>query len=166
MKKKLIVAIAVFATLGSGLFAARLMAGDGAYCERGGRLSHSGWSGHHGGHHGGAFSQRRIERMADYLQLSDAQRERVFAILDEARPQLRQSMRDMRELRGELMRLDANAADYRERSEALATRAGEALQAMMLDGAEIKSRLLAQLSEEQRAQAVEMMDKRGGYQRM
>jgi len=164
MKKKMIAATAIFAILGSGLFAAKLVAGDGNYCDRGGHMSHAGWGGHRGGQRGGEFgefAERRVERMADYLELSEAQRDRVFAILDEARPQMRESMRDLRQLRGELIGLDTSVPNYRERSEALAARAGEALQAMMLGGADLKARVLAELTEEQRAQALEMMARRG-----
>lgn len=158
MKKKALIVTALVATLGGGLITAKVIAGEGGYCDRGGMHKS-----HFGGHKGGpmAFGMHKMERLAERLDLSDEQRDKVFAILDEARPEMRDTMFELRDERKNFMQLDPQADNYAAETDRMAKLAGEKAEQMVRKMAELKARILAELNDEQRAELEQMMEKRG-----
>ncbi|MGD9603159.1 MAG: Spy/CpxP family protein refolding chaperone [Gammaproteobacteria bacterium] len=128
-------------------------------------LATAGVGAHAGGHRGHGpgpdFSPERMMHLMERLDVTDAQRDQIFAIVDEVQPQLRKVMfarRDThKELRGLLARGPADAATV----ERLAARAGEqAAQAVRLT-AGLMGRVSALLTPAQRDELTRLLERRG-----
>lgn len=174
MKKKTLIAVVLTGTLAAGgLLSLNAYADGKGFCDREGRQQHMGFDGgHHGdrGHMGGpmgGFALHKMERIAERLELSDAQRDTIFAAIDTARPTLRDAMRGMRDGRQTLMELDPASADYQSRSAELAASAGQNLSKMVSTLADVKAKVFAELNDEQRAELETLMaQRRGGKHHM
>lgn len=115
--------------------------------------------------HGGHFAGRGIERMLGSVDATAEQEERIWAIIDGARAELRPMMREFRDTRGEVMELmtaptiDRAAAETL-RAERIAAidEASKKMTAAALDAVEV-------LTPEQRAKLAEQMKERRGWRR-
>ncbi len=111
----------------------------------------------------GGFSDgsAQVERMIRVLDLDDAQRTEVRAIVDEARPQGRElgdSLRDARERFGELVKSDTlDTAEL----QSLADAQGDAIAAAMVTRAQVMHEIRGVLNADQLEQLDEMLEKRG-----
>lgn len=148
----------------AGSAAVLALAGIGVAGAMGG-----GGMGHHmmeaGMKHGGHFAGRGIERMLGSVDATAEQEERIWAIIDGARAELRPMKREFRDARGEVMELmtaptiDRAAAETL-RAERIAAidEASKKMTAAALDAAEV-------LTPEQRATLAEQMKERRGWRR-
>ncbi len=119
-------------------------AGEGRH-HRGGAMH-----GHHG--HGGAFLRG--------LDLSDAQRDRIFEIRHAAAPKMREQAKALRQARGELAKL-ALSADYDEaKVKALADRNAQAISEMAQLRARNLNEIYQVLTPEQRTKVQERQARR------
>lgn len=120
-----------------------------------------------GRHHGfkdgfGHRFERMIERMADRLDLSDQQRTEVFAVLDETRPARRDLRAALADHRQAFQELDPTADNYQTQLQGMADEIGQlASQTVMLMG-QTRSKISALLTDEQRAQAKQMLQEHWG----
>jgi Spy/CpxP family protein refolding chaperone len=119
-----------------------------------------------GGHHGpGGFGhghEMMLEHMVDRLDLSQAQRDQVFAVLDNVRPAMRELRFTFMNQRRAFMDLRPTDDDYQTRLTALSTEVGKlASQAVVLIG-ETRAKIAAFLTEEQREQARQMLEEHRG----
>ncbi len=147
----------------AGGVAVLALAGIGAAGAMGGGM------GHHvmevGMKHGGHFAGRGIDRVLGSVDATAEQEERIWAIIDGTRAELRPMMREFRDTRGEVMELmtaptiDRAAAETL-RAERIAAidEASKKLTAAALDAAEV-------LTPEQRAKLAEQMKERRGWRR-
>lgn len=123
---------------------------------KGGRHG-AGW---HHGPGGGGFGYRfemMMERAAERLDLSKDQRDKVFAVVDETHPTMRQLRFAFKEQRQAFMQLDPAASNYSERLKEVAHEASQlASQAVFVFG-ETRAKIAALLTEEQRNQMKQMI---------
>lgn len=147
----------------TGGVAVLALAGIGAAGAMGGGM------GHHmmeaGMRHGGHFAGHGIDHMLGAVDATAEQEERIWAIIDGARAELRPMMREFRDARGEVMELMTAPTIDRAAAEALRAEriaaideASKKLTAAALDAAEV-------LTPEQRAALVEQMKERRGPRR-
>jgi len=118
-----------------------------------------------GMNHGGHFAGRGLERALDGVDATAEQEERIWAIIDDARAELRPMMRDFRDTRTEVMELITaptidRAAAEKLRAERIAAidEASKKMTAAALEAAEV-------LTPEQRAKLAENMKERRGFGR-
>ena len=119
----------------------------------------------HGGHFGGPFGGRGLARALGAVDATAEQEDRIWAIIDDARAELRPMMREFRDARGEVMELIAaptidRAAAETLRAERIAAidEASKKLTAAALEAAEV-------LTPEQRAKLGEQLKERRGPRR-
>ncbi|EXL02667.1 Spy/CpxP family protein refolding chaperone [Aquamicrobium defluvii] len=112
--------------------------------------------------HGGHFAGRGFSRALDAVDATAEQEDRIWAIIDDARAELRPVMREFRDTRATVMELLAaqtidRAAAETLRAERIATidEASKKMVAAALDAAEV-------LTPEQRAKLAEQMKERRG----
>ncbi|MGS1097582.1 Spy/CpxP family protein refolding chaperone [Aquamicrobium terrae] len=118
-----------------------------------------------GMNHGGPFGGRGIERALDAVDATAEQEDRIWAIIDGARAEMRPAMREFRDTRTAVMDLmaaptiDRTAAEkLRAERIAVIDEASKKMVATALDAAEV-------LTPEQRARLVEQMKERKGFGR-
>lgn len=147
----------------TSLLAACLSIGGPAFAHGGGDMDYRGDCEHKRGwfkgkHHGGPMG--RIKHMIHHLDLSDEQRDQVYAVMDEARPKFRGLMDEMREQRKSFRDLAiADEFDPKD-AEAAAEAQSELMKQMMLTGAQVKADIFEILTPEQREEVKERMQKR------
>ena len=141
-----------------GSIGALALAGIGAAGAMGGGFGHPMM-------HGGHLAGRGIAHALEAVEATAEQEERIWAILDGARAELRPMMREFRDAHGEAMQLLAapeidRAAVEALRAERMAAmdEASKRLVAAALDVAEV-------LTAEQRAELAEKMKERRGWRR-
>lgn len=128
-----------------------------------------GGRGHHmmevGMKHGGHFAGRGIDQVLGSVDATSEQEERIWAIIDGARAELRPMLREFRDARGEVVELITAPTIDRAAAEALRVEriaaideASKKLTAAALDAAEV-------LTPEQRNTLVEQMKERRGLRR-
>jgi protein CpxP len=143
MKRKLIIGTIVLVLITGGLTVASF--------ARGGRHGwHAGW-----GHGPGGFGPRAemmVEKLADELDLSQTQRNQAFAVLDQARPAMRQARFAIADQRRALRRLNPADADYQTHLKEIADEVGKLAGQMVMLHGELHANLNALLTEEQRQQ--------------
>jgi Spy/CpxP family protein refolding chaperone len=170
MKKRkiLIIGLASVLTIGglSVLVHARDHGKYGAFCHDKGRMS-----AHHPGHwgKGGSWHHARgthgqailyhLERQVNDLGLNKAQREQVYAVLDENRPVLRNLSSDLAENHRALKTLSLNTENYPQRLSELASKQAELNQKKIVKIGEIRSKVFALLNEEQKANLLKWQEK-------
>jgi len=103
---------------------------------------------------------KRMERMTDKLNLTDAQQQKLQQIHDKARPQLEEIGKQMRENRQALFGLDTQAAGYEDKVAKLARERGKLVEQMVVLRAKQRAERDAVLTAEQRTQARELMQQR------
>jgi Spy/CpxP family protein refolding chaperone len=123
---------------------------------RGGRHGF-GWYLGHGAGGFGHRSEMMLERVAHRLDLSKAQREHVFAVLDDTRPAMREIRFAFTDHRRTFSQLNPADADYQARIKEIADEAGKlASQTVVLLG-EMRAKVTTLLTEEQRKQLQQML---------
>jgi Spy/CpxP family protein refolding chaperone len=114
----------------------------------------------------GAMSEHMVGRMVERLDLSDEQRDRLFAAIDAARPQMRSLGFDLMDNHRALRDLQPGAEGYQEQVAELARRQGELMERMIVARAGLKEQLRGVLTPEQAARFDEMHqdlhDRHGG----
>lgn len=145
--------------------AAVVLAGAGVAIARG-----AGWGPGDGWGPGGmghrmmaGFAERRMEHVMDEIDATDEQQDRIWAIIDAARAELRPVGRDFRDSREEIVKLLGEPTIDRAAAEALRAERIAALDeaskkatAALLDAAEV-------LTPQQRAKLVEHYEERRGW---
>ena len=132
--------------------------------------------GDHGGFHHGPMGgppeigrvlhlAGRLERVAEEIGLSEEQRDAIHAVVDQARPQLRDLGRELRGNRDALR--DASAPDSYDAAavESLAVTQGELIAQAIVLGAQVRHDVLALLTPEQRERLEAMRAERRGFRR-
>ena len=116
-----------------------------------------------GMNHGGHFGGRGLERALDGVDATDEQEDRIWAIIDGVRAELRPMMRDFRDSRTDVLELMSaptidRAAAEKLRAERIAAidEASKKMIAAALEAAEV-------LTPEQRAKLAENMKERRGF---
>jgi len=113
---------------------------------------------------GGLFGPAMREaRMAEMLELTDEQRARVFAVMDEARPEARRIVQALRANRSEL-EAARETGDFDEaKVKALAERQGELVAEMIVLKSRVQSEVQALLSDEQRERMESLHERHRGH---
>jgi len=126
-----------------------------------GHKPHHGW--HHQGPRTGYWGPQggwgrhaprvlfRLERHMSSLALSKEQRNQVYAVLDEARPVLRNLHLEMGDNRRALMQLSLAAEKYSQQLNELATKQAELKKNLIVKIGDVKSQAFALLDEQQQA---------------
>ena len=119
-----------------------------------------------GGHGSGKNMERCVERMAEKLDLSDAQRGQFEQIHEENRGEGEALHDAMRKNRQALHSLDPSARDYSKQVAKLASEKAELSRQMVVHKSEVRAKVHAMLTPEQREKAkqlrFERKDKRYG----
>jgi Spy/CpxP family protein refolding chaperone len=145
MRKKTIVAAVVL-----GLIVAALAIPTFA---RGGRGVSHGW-------HGDGFGpphEMQLEKMFHRLDLSAEQREQVFAVLDDIRPNMRRIHFAFADHRQAFHQLDPTRADYQEKLQGIASEVSKLSSQMVMTLGKAYAKVAALLTPEQLAQLQEVM---------
>lgn len=125
------------------LFSATIWAGPAGYTPPGNLQGYSAERGHR-------FTEKML-RMMIGLDLSQEQREQIWAIVDESRPQMREHRLALLEGRGELHQI-MSTGEYDEATvRALAELQGEVIAGLIILQAEIWQRVYSVLTPEQQA---------------
>lgn len=116
-----------------------------------------------GGHrgHGPDFGPERIMHLMERLDVSGAQRDQIFAIIDEVQPEMRKLMFARHDAHKTLRGILADGAVDTATVETLATQAGQDAARMVRLTAGMMGRISALLTPAQRAELKEMMAKHG-----
>lgn len=114
-------------------------------------------------HRGG--SERHLERMANELNLNDAQRQQLKQIHREARGEKLAIMDAMQDNREAMHKLDPSAKDYSQKVEQLAGEKGDLVERLTIHRSNVRAQVYAVLTPEQRELAKEMRKHRRGGER-
>jgi Spy/CpxP family protein refolding chaperone len=154
------------AIVGTGLAAAGGMGGCEGYGGHGGHGEHArAWmhDGEISAEHLQEMKTRMLERAADRLKLSDAQRQQAETILDAATPEALAGMQRMADARAALHQ----ASGAESFDQAGIDRASAEMGKAIAELATLRGQVMGQLSEtldaDQRQQLQDMMDKRGHH---
>ncbi len=174
MKKRKLIIIGLASTLTIGgislLAHARDQGRSGSYCDhKEGKGWHhpDSWGGngprHNKPHHGpwgeaGSGILFHLEKQISRLELSKAQREPIYAVLDDNRPVLRNLGSEIADTHQALRQLGLNTENYQQRLSELAT--AELNQKLILKIGEVKSKVFALLNEQQQADFLKSQEKR------
>lgn len=109
----------------------------------------------------GMQRQQAGERMAEALNLSDAQKQQIEAIRSEAKPGMKSLGDAMRANREALRKLNPDDAKYMSEVERLAAEKGSLVQQMVIAHAKMRASIHQVLTPEQRVKAQELAAKRG-----
>ncbi len=137
-------------TLIIGLTAAALTLGGLGTAVASGKFGH-GMDGMMGGH--------MLERISQKLDLTEEQQRQVDDMIAANVKDMRQNMRNMKDLRMELRKLDPTAADYQQKSTQLAADIASATEKMVLMRAEQRQDFNNILTDDQRTELATMKDK-------
>jgi hypothetical protein len=99
-----------------------------------------------------------LEKQISRLELSKAQREPIYAVLDDNRPVLRNLGSEIADTHQALRQLGLNTENYQQRLSELAT--AELNQKLILKIGEVKSKVFALLNEQQQADFLKSQEKR------
>ena len=102
---------------------------------------------------------RMLERMADELGLSDAQRAKIKSAFEAARPEGQKLREQMRDAHKGMRSLDAADPQYLTKANDAAKRIGELTTRMMMQAAQLRSTVWTTLTPEQRTKLTERMAK-------
>lgn len=134
---------------------------------------------HHHGHHGyhakaqqgesgksfAPMSEKKLKRIARKLDLSESQRDALFAVAESKRETMREIAQQKRATRDALLELDPTAANYRQRATQLAADSADLARRRTLLLADIKSELADTLTEAQAQKVMRMLTRRGHHKR-
>jgi protein CpxP len=145
LSKPVLAGVLIVSSLGLAATISAKPFGDGPDCERGG---HRGFN---------------VERMADRLDLTDDQRAKVEAIVDESRQQM-SDLRDKMQANREQLRQLTQQSPFNETAvRNVADTQGDLKADMIVLRTQQHAEINAVLTDEQRAQWEEMRGKRGRY---
>jgi len=108
----------------------------------------------------GNFEGKRMERMAQALNLTDEQQQKMQQLHDKVRPQFEALGKQMQENRQALFGLDTQAAGYEDKVAKLAREQGNLVEQMIVLRAKMRAERDALLTAEQRAKSRELMQQR------
>ena len=128
---------------------------------RGGHGGLPGW-GHAGRGGFGQHHEMRLEKMFHRLDLTKEQRDQVFAVLDDVRPSMRQMRFAFADHRRDFHRLNPMAADYQTQLQGMADEVSKLAGQMVMTFGSAYAKISALLTEEQRAQVQQMLQKHQG----
>lgn len=148
--KSLFAATAVAALLTATAFAGGGRHDGGGMHDRGPPMDGMGGMGMHPG---------MLDRMADELSLSDAQRQTIRGLFESARPAMQANRDEMRKNAELLRNTEPGDKDYQAVVERASRAAGELAARAVSDGAQLRARVWAVLTPEQRVKAREMGNK-------
>lgn len=118
-------------------------------------LAFQGGRGCEGGH-----GERHLQRMAQELNLTDEQQQKIRAIHDKERDSFKQIGQQMRNNRKALYQLDTTDAGYEGKVKQLARKQGELVERMIVLHSRERAAVHAVLTPEQREQAKKLMQQR------
>jgi len=104
--------------------------------------------------------QKRLDRMAEKLNLSDAQKTQVQALKQNSRNEIKPLRNEQRALRKEIRQLDPNASDYSAKLADAANRQAELTRQMIIAKGNKRQQMSTILTPEQLAKKKEMRAKR------
>jgi len=110
-----------------------------------------------GGPAAGMPNPRMLERMADELGLTDAQRAKIKAAFETARPESQKLREQMRDAYKSMRGLDAADPQYLTKANDVAKRIGELTTRLMVQGSQLRNTVWTTLTPEQRAKLTERM---------
>lgn len=149
--------------IAAGALALLVIGAVGVTCALSGRGGPGGFAG--GRFHGPGFGERGLERVLASVDVTAEQEKRIWAIIDDARSEVRPVFREFRDTRGTVAELLGAATLDRAAFEALRAEriaaldgASRTLTQAALDAAEV-------LTPEQRAELVERVQERGRHWR-
>lgn len=116
----------------------------------------SAFSGDHGG------KQHRYERMADRLDMNDEQRQQLKQIHRQARPQMLELKDARQDNREALHKLDPKSAEFDKQVAELAKQQGELVTQKIIQRSQVRARVFAILTPEQREMAKQMKREHSG----
>ncbi len=148
--KSLFAATAVAALLTATAFAAGGRHDRGGMHDGGPPMDGMGGMGMHPG---------MLDRMADELGLSDAQRQTIRGLFEAARPAMQANRDEMRKNAELLRNAEPGDKDYQAVVERVSRASGELASRAVGDGAQLRARVWAVLTPEQRVKAKEMGNK-------
>ena len=121
--------------------------------------------GRHGGMHMGGMHMdgmgmhpRMLERMADELGLSDAQRQTIRGLYESARPAMQANREQLRQSAAQLRDVEPGSKDYQSTVERASRTAGELASRAVSDAAQLRAQVWAVLTPEQRVKAKQMRE--------
>jgi periplasmic protein CpxP/Spy len=115
-----------------------------------GRGMHDGCSGRHD----------RMERMADKLGLTDAQKKQMQALRDDTRKTMRPLFEQKRDNMRQMMKLNPDDKDYMDQVKKLAAKQADLTEQMIIAGAQARTKFRAILTDEQKAKLKQMHEER------
>ena len=123
--------------------------------------------GRHGGMHmeggpmmgGMGMHPRMLDRMADELHLTDAQRQSVQGLFESARPAMQAHREQMRKSAELLRNVEPDSKEYQATVAQASRTAGELASRAVSDAAQLRAQVWAVLTPEQRVKAKEMREK-------
>lgn len=121
----------------------------------------NGWFGGHGGDHHERMDHRglkRFEKMADHLDFTDEQEAQLKTILEAAKAELGEGGR--REMMMQMMSLDPESGDYDAQVEEAAADIADKVKSKIVVMANVRKQIHALLTEEQKEELKEKMEKR------
>jgi Spy/CpxP family protein refolding chaperone len=142
--KKFIIGFTVFALVAIGTIFAFAQKG-----EVGGKRSGRGF----GGHHRGGFG-----RLAEKLNLTDAQKEQVKQITEASRAKIKPLMESARANHQKIETLTANGQFDEAQVQAVAQEQAQISAQLIVEKARVKSQIFQILTDEQKAQAMQMQE--------
>lgn len=102
----------------------------------------------------------RMDRMAEKLGLSDAQKKEVEAVFESSRDKMRESHEQMRDLRKQMHALDPSEGNYMKEVSKLARRTGELMENQIIERARTRQAVHQVLTPEQRETAKKLREER------
>lgn len=103
---------------------------------------------------------KRIDRMAERLGLSDAQKKEVEAVFTSSRDKMREDRKRMRDLRQQMHALDPSDHNYMKDVSKLARRTSALMEAQIIERARTRQAVHQILTPEQRAKAKKLREER------
>lgn len=132
----------------------------GGHADQSGYQCKHGQQGKHGMKHGSA--EKRVERMAKYLTLSETQKQQVLALMTTHKATVKPLWEKKRTLRHSLHSLDVNAADYMAKLTNLAEQKASLARQMTLAKGQKRQKLSALLTSEQQGKMEQMHQRHMG----
>jgi Spy/CpxP family protein refolding chaperone len=152
---------AIVLTVVTGLITATLLVPS--FADRG---HHGFWRHGHGPRGFGFESGMKVERMLYRLDLSQEQRQQIFAVLDEARPAMRDIGFTLADYRREFKRMQPTDDNYQARLTEIADDVSRLSKRLVLLLGETRAKVAALLTDEQREQLRQMpRGHRHGFER-
>jgi len=153
MRKKIIIGLTA-AVIGAGTLAAGVASadrgwGDHERCDGKGKYEQM-------SRHMGERAEKRMEYLAEELNLTQQQQDQVEDMFDQHRSDMRKQMRSMRDFRKQMRDLDVGAADYDQQVETIVKQAQTKAAQLIRDKAQQKKELYSLLTPEQQAQFNEL----------